>query len=224
MAILDTPIISDDNNLNRLIAQKLPIVLILHDSELDKPLLDAMQKEAKKNVGKLLIVRVNLRENPKTAAQYKLAVPALVTLEDNQQKSTAESVRPKDLRDHIAFILEGEALPEKPAVKAGKPIAVTDATFREEVLKSKVPVLVDFWADWCGPCHSIAPYIEKIAEEFSGKLKVVKLDVDANRATTQRYGVNAFPTMLLFEGGQVANKTVGANPVGLRQMVQKAVN
>jgi thioredoxin 1 len=225
MAILDTPIISDDNNLNKLIAQKLPLLLILHNAELDKPLLDALQKEAKKQVGKLLIVRLNLRENPKTASQYQaLGLPALVTLENGTEKSRAESIRPKDVREHIAFLSEGEALPEKPKVKTGKPFAVSDSSFREEVLKSNVPVLVDFWADWCGPCHSIAPYVEKLAEEFSGKLKVVKLDVDANPATTRRYGVNAFPTLLLFEAGQVADKTVGANPVGLRQMVQKAVN
>jgi thioredoxin 1 len=223
MAILDTPIISDDNNLKKLLGQQLPVMLILHDSELDKPLVDALQKEAKKQVGKLLIVRLNTRENPVTAAQHKhLALPALVTLENNQIKSSAEAIRPKDLRDHIAHLLEGEVLPEKTAAKPAKPIMVTDANFRQEVLKSDVPVLVDFWADWCGPCHSIAPYVEKIAAEFSGKLKVVKLDVDANRGTTQRYGVQAFPTLLLFEAGQVADKVVGANPMGLRKMVEKA--
>jgi thioredoxin 1 len=224
MAIFDTPIISDDNNLKKILGQQVPVLLILHDSELDKPLLDALSKEAKKQVGKLMIVRLNTRENPTTAAQYKdLSLPALASLENNQRKSSASSIRPKDVRDHIAHLLEGAPLTEKAAAKTGKPIPVTDANFRQEVLKSDVPVLVDFWADWCGPCHSIAPYVEKIAADYSGKLKVVKLDVDANRVVTNRYGVQAFPTLLLFEDGQVADKVVGANPMGLKQMVERAL-
>jgi thioredoxin 1 len=224
MAILDTPIISDDNNLKKILGQEIPVLLILHESELDKPLLDALSKEAKKHVGKLMIVRLNTRENPATAAQYKdLSLPALLSLEKNQRKSSASSIRPKDVREHVAHLLEGAPLPEKPAAKTGKPIPVTDANFRQEVLKSDIPVLVDFWADWCGPCHSIAPYVEKIAADYSGKLKVVKLDVDANRVVTNRYGVQAFPTLLLFEAGQVADKVVGANPMGLKQMVERAL-
>ncbi|MDQ7037384.1 MAG: thioredoxin [Anaerolineae bacterium] len=98
---------------------------------------------------------------------------------------------------------------------------VTSETFRQQVLKSKKPVLVDFWAPWCGPCHQIAPYIDKIALEHGSKVKVVKLDIDANQVIARRYGVQSIPTMIMFEGGQPANKITGANPVALRKMVER---
>jgi thioredoxin 1 len=91
-------------------------------------------------------------------------------------------------------------------------LAVTDQSFDQEVLKAPVPVLVDFWAAWCGPCKQIAPTVEQIAGEYAGKLKVVKLDVDANIEVSTRYGIQGIPTLLLFKGGQVVEKLVGAYP------------
>jgi len=88
----------------------------------------------------------------------------------------------------------------------------SDATFDAEVLKSDVPVLVDFWAAWCGPCLMIAPVVDEIAEANKGKLKVVKMNVDENGQTPQAYGVMAIPTLILFKGGQVAEKAVGVLP------------
>jgi thioredoxin 1 len=89
-------------------------------------------------------------------------------------------------------------------------ITGTDAAFDTEVLKSDLPVLVDFWAPWCGPCLMIAPVVEEIAESHKGKLKVVKLNVDENGQTPQTYGVMAIPTLILFKGGQAKEKVVGA--------------
>jgi len=88
-------------------------------------------------------------------------------------------------------------------------ITGTDSTFDAEVLKSELPVLVDFWAPWCGPCLMIAPVVDEIAEAQKGKLKVVKMNVDDNGRTPQTYGVMAIPTLILFKGGQVAEKVVG---------------
>jgi thioredoxin 1 len=93
-----------------------------------------------------------------------------------------------------------------------KPIEVTDATFEQEVLKSDLPVLVDFWATWCGPCKMIAPVVEELANELSGKLKVGKVDVDNNQQIAMQFGIRSIPTLLIFKGGRVVDQLVGAIP------------
>lgn len=97
---------------------------------------------------------------------------------------------------------------------------VTDATFDREVLQSTLPVLVDFWAPWCSPCRAIAPLVEEIANEYAGKLKVAKVNVDDNPEAATRYGVRGIPTLLLFHGGQVKDQIVGAVP---KHVLVKAV-
>jgi thioredoxin 1 len=94
----------------------------------------------------------------------------------------------------------------------GNAVAVTDQNFEKEVLQSSVPVLVDFWAAWCGPCRTIAPAVEEIATEYAGRLKVVKLDVDESGDVAGRYGVQSIPTLMLFKGGNPVERMVGAYP------------
>jgi thioredoxin 1 len=94
----------------------------------------------------------------------------------------------------------------------GNALAVTDASFDQEVLGSSVPVLVDFWAVWCGPCKIIAPTIDQIATEYDGKLKVVKVDIDQNMEVSTRFGILSIPTLMLFKGGQPVEKMIGALP------------
>ena len=90
------------------------------------------------------------------------------------------------------------------------PIAITDATFEAEVIKSDIPVLVDFWAEWCGPCKIIAPIVEELANEMDGKVKFAKLDVDTNPKTATNYGIRGIPTMLIFNDGKPVDQVVGA--------------
>ena len=92
--------------------------------------------------------------------------------------------------------------------------AVTDATFKSDVLESGTPVVVDFWAEWCGPCRMIAPALEEISKELDGKVKIVKLNVDENPGVAGQLGIRSIPTLMMFKDGKVASQKVGAAPKG----------
>jgi len=92
------------------------------------------------------------------------------------------------------------------------PVEITDANFEQEVIKSDIPVLIDFWAVWCGPCKAIAPIMTELAAEYDGKLKVGKLDIDNNQEVSVKYGIRSIPTLLLFKDGKIVDQIVGAVP------------
>ncbi len=100
-------------------------------------------------------------------------------------------------------------------------LEVTDGNFEQEVLKASQLVMIDFWANWCGPCKALAPVVDEVAQNYNGKLKVVKMDVDKNAATPSRYGVRGIPTLLLFKDGVVKEQIVGYVP---KETIQKAVD
>ena len=101
---------------------------------------------------------------------------------------------------------------------------VSDENFEVEVLKSEVPVLVDFWAPWCGPCMRVAPILEEISTEYEGRIKVVKVDVDQSNQTAFKYGIKSIPTLILFSQGEVAEQVIGAQPKdGILKIVDKYI-
>ena len=100
-------------------------------------------------------------------------------------------------------------------------LEVTDANFDEEVLKSDQPVLIDFWAVWCGPCKALSPIVDEVAQSYSGKVKVAKMNVDQNPGTPGRYGIRGIPTLLIFKGGQVKEQIVGYVP---KETIEKAID
>lgn len=103
-------------------------------------------------------------------------------------------------------------------------VHVNDKSFSSEVLNSDLPVLVDFWATWCGPCRSISPIVEELAKEFVGRVKVTKLNVDENPSTPSQYGVRGIPTLILFKDGKILDQIVGAVPkTRLKAMIEKAL-
>lgn len=106
-----------------------------------------------------------------------------------------------------------------------KPVTLTDDNFQTEVLSSDKPVLVDFWAEWCGPCKMIAPVVEELANEYDGTLKVGKIDVDANQKVSMQFGIRSIPTLLIFKGGRVVEQVIGAVPKrALADKISKHVN
>src|SRR5512137_2164055 len=101
-------------------------------------------------------------------------------------------------------------------------VTLEDATFEKEVLKSDIPVLVDFWAVWCGPCKAIAPTVDQIASEIKGKVKVGKMDIDKHQAVAQKYNIRSIPTLLVFKGGKVVDTVIGADKTRILESVKKA--
>ncbi len=169
------------------------------------PILDEL---APKYQGKLKIAKLNVDENPRTPSEYFIqAIPTLIIFKDGQPVDKIVGALPKP-----ALEKRVEAALSAPLGAQAKPIVVTDQTFRKEVLESDIPVLVDFWAPWCGPCRMIAPILDELAAQYHGKLKVAKMNVDENSLIPTSYFVQAIPTLMVFKGGQVVDKIVGALP------------
>ncbi len=100
----------------------------------------------------------------------------------------------------------------------------TDSNFQTEVLKNPLPVLIDFWAEWCGPCRALTPTVEALAKDYAGKVAVFKMNVDENQTTPSQFGIRSIPTLLLFKGGQKVNQVIGAVPrSALEDMIKKAL-
>ncbi len=234
----DPVITADDATLKKVLSDKTPAAILLLDGiGSAKPLEDALKREAKKRGDDLLPVKVDASANPSARKQYgSPELPAIVTLQKGglfgrKVLSSVENVRPADLRAHIAHLVDGTPLPsDEPAAdtsseKKAKEFAIhaTDKSFRKTVLKSKTPVLVDFWAEWCGPCRAVAPFVEEMAQKYKGRVKVVKLNTDQNQATAGEFGIQSIPTFMMFVDGEMIERRSGASPNLIRDMIEEAL-
>jgi thioredoxin 1 len=227
----DTPITTNDQSLDRVLAAGLPVALVFLGDDIPVELEGAMERLARENAGDLLIARVRVKDSPGSARRYQVArTPSLVTVRNGQELEKREGISGGDFSRHVAYLLGKGPKPEEPRggqngqpsrseagaartqAGSGAPRIVTDATFDQEVLRSPQPVLVDFWAPWCGPCRMVEPVVAKLAREMSGRLNVAKVNVDENPAISGRYGIQSIPTMMLVRNGQIVDRWMGALP------------
>jgi thioredoxin 1 len=231
MPVFDTPSTTDDSSLKRVLGQKLPVVLYLYNQSNAK-LDEAFNRVAKDHTGEILVTRVDVNSNPQTYADYgRPALPALLTLEAGEIESRAGNILPPDVDEHVDFLLgmgpkpiETTAQAAARSASGAAPFPVTDGSFAADVLQSSVPILVDFWAPWCGPCHMVAPTLERLAQQYAGQIRVAKLNVDENPIMAQRYQAMSIPMLLVFKGGQPVGKLVGAHPQpNIEQLIRQAL-
>lgn len=215
------------------------------------PALDSL---ARRYAGRALIVKANVADEPGLARRYGVTrLPTALLMRDAQEVARAAGAAGESAwaawLDYLTGVRRDQpALPAGPSVSlagaaepaaepaqarratppaegnAGQPITITDATFDELLRRSQLPVLVDFWAAWCGPCKMIAPAVADLAREFAGRAIVGKLNVDENPRTAGRFGVMSIPTLLIFRDGKVVDQIVGAQPAQvLRQRLARHV-
>lgn len=231
MPVYDTPINTDSNGLPRLVNAGLPVMLYLYSST-NSSLDEAFNAVAKADAGQLLVAKIDASAHTDVHAQYgSLALPALVTLDGDTVESEAANIRPADVEEHADFLMGRGPKPtttvaeEEAAQAAGTaPVHVSDDTFMHDVLKSDMPVLVDFWAPWCAPCHMIAPTLEQFAQKYAGRVKVAKLNVDENQQVAADFRVTGIPMLLMFKDGRAVGQLVGAHPPqNIEALIQKAL-
>lgn len=249
--IIDTPIHTNEQSIERVLGTGLPALLVFWRAGCApcQQLEPALVSLAKQYAGRALVAKVDVNAQPGLVQRFGItALPGLVFVRAGKPAAQAAGAAPEAaLEAWLRYLAEGGAqppLPHGPSValaghptaaprpqpasppptngSAARPVTLTDANFDQMIATSDKPVLVDFWAAWCGPCRAVAPTVERMAEEFAGRAVVAKLNVDENPHTAQRFGITGIPALYIFRRGQVVERLVGAQPASaLRQALAR---
>ena len=236
MVRYDAPINATDASFEPVVLQaSLPVVAVFWSArETPRQQLNAvLEQTARAYAGEAMVVKLDAVDAPQAQAQHSVdTLPQFLFFRQGKLVARAKGLPSAEaLRPWVEYLLGRGPRPvakkpprgeeSKPPAGDGRPLPVTDADFERVVLGASVPVLVDFWAPWCGPCWTVAPILEGLAGEVSDQALIAKLDVDANPATAQRYGVMSIPTLIYFRNGQEVERVVGAQPAHvLRQKLE----
>ncbi|MCC7452099.1 MAG: thioredoxin [Anaerolineae bacterium] len=239
MPRFDTPINTNDQSLERVLANPLPVLLVI--SQAVSPVLQSTLNDiARSQAGNLLVVKLNPVENPAAARRFNAnGGTTLVSWKNGAEQVHLDDPTPEQIRGAAEHLLGRGPVPRnvqqetaRPTQQttssnghsAGHPITVDERNFDQEVLRSDTPVLVDFWAAWCGPCRMIAPTLEKLAGEYAGKVRIAKLNVDQNQRLAAQYGAHSIPLLVMFKGGKPVQQLLGAHPEpNIRRLIEQAV-
>lgn len=229
----DTAINTNEQSFDRVLRAGLPVAALFFTGTLDTMRQAELNALAKEHAGKLLVAKIRTDENPLLVQKYSIRTPTFITFREGNEYSRAENPSAGDVRAHSDYVLGrgpkpvSESSPRpadagRPGDTGAQPLPVSDATFARDVLGAPLPVLVDMWAPWCGPCRMIAPALEKLAREYAGRVRIAKVNVDENPRTASQHQVQSIPTLLLVKNGRVVDRVVGALPEAqLRMQIER---
>ena len=221
---IDTVIHTNQHSINRVINAGVPVVLSFWQ-ESDRATDAMLDNAASAYASKALFAKIDATAEPSLVQRFGVQqVPSTVFVVDGMTDGAVPgSLSQTDLNAWLNYLINGGTRPATANTStndtngaetngSSKPITLTDANF-QQVISGPDPVLVDFWAPWCGPCRMVAPSVEQLAEEFSGRAVVGKLNVDDNYRTSQQYGIQGIPALYIFKNGQPVDQLVGAQPI-----------
>ncbi len=223
----------NEAEVERLLREGGPMLLLFSDGSGTRGEFLTQFRNSSSECDDIMFAQCNPFDNPSAASRFSIGnKPVLLGIHAGE--AITRSARPwaSDVKMAVGAVREAErtAHPEAAATTAADasasdtPLAVTDDSFQHDVLDSELPVLVDFWAEWCGPCRMVAPILDQLAREFAGRLRIAKVDVDANQGLAQQFQVTSIPTMMAFAGGQLLFNQAGALPEAtLRQICGQLV-
>jgi thioredoxin 1 len=232
---ISTVIHTNEQSIDRVLAAGAPVLLVFWSKRtpLSAQVDSTLDKLAQQYAGKAVIAKVDVDAERNLAARYAPpSLPAIALMRNGKADAALVGDDLARAGEWLAYAVDGKPRPQQsaahPSAQAGStqpgsgqagsttPVTLTDANF-QQVVSGPGPVLVDFWAPWCGPCRMVAPSVEQLAREFSGRAVVGKLNVDENPVTQRRYQIMSIPTLYIFKHGQVVDQIVGAQPLPVLQ-------